>query len=174
MQLWKTTFITVCAFLGVTSTMLYTSCEQDPCLDLKCEHGGSCAEGLCRCKVGYEGAECEIMAADKFLGLYVGERACDGLTPIRDSVIIFLDKYPNKVKLVQTSRINDTLSGTTGDLTTEGYSIQFDDYSRENYRRYSRAVLSRNGFKNLTVFNQVVEDVTVSTDKKICDFIGRK
>lgn len=173
MKVWKITFITVVAFFGIGSAVLYSSCERDACLDLHCLNGGACAEGYCRCKTGYEGAECEINAADKFLGLYIGDKTCVG-SPIPDTILIYLDEYPNKVKMVQYSSIQDTLSGTTGDYTTEGYELNFDDYSRGNYRRHTSAKLSPNGFQNLTVYNEFVTDVTVSTDKDVCNFIGRK
>jgi len=173
MNIWKTSLITAFAFIGITTTVLYSSCEQDPCLDLKCKNGGACVEGLCRCKTGFEGAECEIKAADKFLGLYIGERTCTG-SPISDSVLIFLDEYPDKVKMVQYSRMQDTLKGTVGDYNSENYLINFEDYSRDNYRRTTSASLSRNGFENLTVYNEIIEDISVSQNKEICNFIGRK
>jgi hypothetical protein len=173
MKVWKITFITMLAFFAVGSIVLYSSCERDACLDLKCRNGGACAEGYCRCKTGYEGAECEIMAADKFLGLYIGERTCVG-SPVPDTVLIFLDDYPNKVKMVQFSRKEDTLSGTTGSYSSEGYDLNFEDYSRGNYRRHSSAKLSPNGFKNLSVYNEYVADVTVSNEKEVCNFLGRK
>lgn len=170
MKIWKTTLIAAFAFFGITSTVLYTSCERDACLDLKCRNGGSCAEGFCRCKTGYEGAECEISAADKFLGRYIGERTCTG-SPLSDTIEIFLDQYPDKVKMVQYSRIADTLSGTVKEYDTDGYAISFSEYSRDNYRRYSTGKLFLDQRK-LSVYNEFTEDITVSTGKEVCNFLG--
>jgi len=170
MKIWKTTLISAFAFFGISSTVLYTSCEQDACLDLKCKNGGSCAEGFCRCKTGYEGAECEIIAADKFLGRYIGQRACTG-SPISDTIEIFLDQYPDKVKMVQHSRPADTLSGTVKGYETDGYAISFAEYSRDNYRRYTTAKLLLDQRK-LSVYNEITEDITISTNKEVCNFLG--
>jgi len=59
MKLLKYTLLPALFFIGIASSVLYTSCEKDYCTLLKCKNGGSCAEGFCRCKSGYEGTECE-------------------------------------------------------------------------------------------------------------------
>ena len=170
MKFLKKTLITIIACLGVSSTTLFTSCEQDACLDLKCRNGGSCAEGFCRCKTGYEGAECEINAADKFLGLYIGQRTCTG-SPVVDTVLVYLDSYPDKVKMVQYSSKEDTLSGTVQQYENDSYAIDFVEYSRNDYRRFSSAKLFLDR-ERLSVYNEITQDITVPTPKEVCNFIG--
>lgn len=168
MNIWKSVFISAFSFLGVATTVLYSSCERDACLSLKCKNGGSCAEGFCRCKTGYEGAECENMAADKFLNKFIGQKTCAG-TPTPDTILIFLDTYPNKIKMVQFSRKEDTLTGTA-----DKYHIRFDDYARDNYRRFSSADLSGGNFEKITVYNEFINDISVSSVKEVCNFQGFK
>ncbi|HQE11488.1 MAG TPA: hypothetical protein PLQ78_01940 [Flavipsychrobacter sp.] len=168
MNIWKTVFISAFSFLGVASTVLYSSCEQDACLSLKCRNGGSCAEGFCRCKTGYEGAECETRAADKFLYLFIGQKTCAG-APVPDTVLIYLDQYPNKIKMVQYSKKEDTLTGVA-----DKYHVRFDDYARGNYRRFSSADLSSGEFEKISIYNEYINDVTVSSVKEACNFQGFK
>lgn len=57
--------------LGAFSLATYTACtkdEKDPCLNVKCLNGGTCASGLCNCATGYEGDSCSIVSRTKFLG----------------------------------------------------------------------------------------------------------
>jgi len=165
MKLWKHTLITAIAFFGITSTVLYTSCEKDSCADLKCRNGGSCAEGFCRCPVGYEGTECEIQAATKFLGRYIGHYTCPGNQPLVDTVDVWLEQYPNKVKLVEHSSIADTLSGTVA-----GHDLTFSTESNGNYRKYTKAEVVN---QKITVYTEEVYDVTTGA-KQTCSFIGFK
>src|SRR5690606_5316654 len=112
MRFWKHTLITAFAFIGISSTVLYTSCEQDACIDLKCRNGGSCSEGFCRCKAGYEGAECEHTALEKFVAVYYGYTKCNEDAPRIDSVRIRKVTEPNVVSVIKYSRFADTLTGT--------------------------------------------------------------
>jgi hypothetical protein len=112
MKLWKNTLISAMAFMGISSTVLYTSCEQDSCLDLVCKNGGSCADGFCRCQTGFEGTECEIKAGTKFIGRFIGNVKCNELPPLTDTVDIWMSQEPNQLKMVQYSRKFDTVSGT--------------------------------------------------------------
>ena len=34
--------------------------SDDPCADVVCQNGGTCASGVCECPVGYNGDLCEI------------------------------------------------------------------------------------------------------------------
>lgn len=88
MKFWRYSLVTIFAFFGIASTVLFTSCEQDSCLELKCRNGGTCAEGYCRCIDGYEGTECEIPVYYKFLGFYDGVFQYDGLPSFRDSAMV--------------------------------------------------------------------------------------
>jgi hypothetical protein len=67
-------FLTV----GIFSTALFTSCNQDKCKDTVCNNGGTCNEtdGSCNCPVGYEGSNCETLSRTKFLGVFSGNETC--------------------------------------------------------------------------------------------------
>ena len=165
MKLWKHTLITAFAFFGITSTVLYTSCEKDSCLDLKCRNGGACAEGFCRCPVGYEGTECETEVATKFLGRFIGHYSCPNNSPLVDTVDIWLEQSPNKVFLVEHSNVTDTMAGTV-----TGNVLDFEVQNQNDYRKYTRAQLDA---RKLTVFIEEVLNTTTG-QKRTCSFIGFK
>lgn len=170
MKIWKTSLLTFLSFFAISATVLFSSCEQDACLDLKCDNGGACADGFCRCQVGYEGAECETPVAEKFLDVFIGERNCNGVS-FPDTVIIFIDEYPNRVKMVQTSSIQDTLTGLVADdFNAEGYSVSFDEYTRDNYYRKSSAKLSGTNYEKIIISNLIKDN----GESSHCIFFGVK
>lgn len=164
MKLWKHTLITAVAFFGIAGTVLYSSCEKDTCDGLQCKNGGSCAEGFCRCPVGFEGTECETMAGTKFVGMFVGNYTCPATSPLKDTVTIWFEAEPNRMKLVQTSRVHDTLVGTASKD-----ELLFEEQTSGNYRRYTKATMQD---KKLTIFLEEVQDVNNPATKKTCNFIG--
>lgn len=103
MKNWKISLITILCFFAVSSMILLSSCEQDPCMELDCKNGGVCSDGYCECPVGYEGAECEIPSSERFIGTYVGSVKCQtsqgALPSFTDTVSIALIEAPNTVKL---------------------------------------------------------------------------
>ena len=62
--------------------VIYTSCTPDKCKAIACAYGGSCEEGACKCRAGYEGPTCETVTRSKFLGFWsVKEQG--SVTPLR-------------------------------------------------------------------------------------------
>lgn len=117
MKTWKLALITAMSFFTLATVITLSSCEKDPCVDLNCKNGGSCSNGYCQCPVGFEGAECEITAASKFVGVYAGSTRC-GLNPNEnDTVSIVLLSEPNQVKLKMGTG-NTSLLGFTGTAQT--------------------------------------------------------
>jgi hypothetical protein len=99
MKTWKLSLLTIFGFLAFSSVILFASCEQDPCVDLDCQNGGACSDGYCQCPTGFEGPECKITAASRFVGTYVGSVRCDNFPIQADTVSIVLVKAPNQVEL---------------------------------------------------------------------------
>lgn len=114
MKFWKHTLISTIAFIGIAFTVLYSSCADDSCLKLKCRNGGTCANEKCKCPTGYEGTQCELLAADRFRGAYKGITQINRETPIIDSAIITVAKYPNTINFRRWSRYDDVLVGQVG------------------------------------------------------------
>jgi hypothetical protein len=165
MKLWKHTLITALLFTGAATAVTFTACESDSCLDLVCKNGGSCAEGFCRCPTGYEGTECEVKSAAKFVGFYVGNVKCGILPPLKDTVEIFLVANPNQVKLVQHSRIADTMFGTVVNQNLNIPEITFSDYRR--------AFNVTSDSSRLIYSVQEIESFS-GNEKSMCQFIGFK
>ena len=114
MKLWKHTLISTLAFIGLSSTVLYTSCTDDACLKLKCRNGGTCADDKCKCPTGYEGSQCESRSADRFYGIYHGTTKINQAPPFIDSVYVRVSQYPNVIKFIRVSRADDVIEGTIG------------------------------------------------------------
>jgi hypothetical protein len=165
MKFWKHTLITAVSFLGIATTVLYTACEKDSCTDLKCKNGGSCAEGFCRCPSGYEGSECEIKTATRFVGVFTGNTRCNQSPGIIDTLEVMMKTEPNVVKMVLHSNITDTLVGTVN-----GNSVAVADYNENNQAKYVNVTLDR---KKITLYVENVTNVAAGT-KSVCNFIGYK
>ncbi len=163
MKLWKHTLITAVAFFGLSGAVLYSSCEKDSCLDLKCKNGGTCVEGYCRCPSGFEGTECEAQVATKFLGRYIGHFTCP--QPVVDTIVIWLDEAPDRVGFVQYSNITDTLTAKA-----EGSFLTFDTQISGNALKYNRAEVDA---QRITVFSQLTINDPQATNQT-CSFIGFK
>ncbi len=50
-----TVFITLAGF----GSLIYTSCKKDKCKGVVCQNSGVCSNGVCTCKTGYSGVNCE-------------------------------------------------------------------------------------------------------------------
>ena len=162
MKFWKSIFLSAAAFVAVATTVTFTSCEKDSCTDLKCKNGGACSEGFCRCKTGYEGAECELKISDRFLGTYVGYNHCNGDPALVDTVDVYFEREPNVLSLYRRANPGTVMTGTAS-----GYEILIDDVTSGSNRRHVTVVLDT---KEITVH---VENYTGSTSL-VCNFIGSK
>ncbi len=64
----KKILITALGTLSVALSFTYVSCNPDKCKTIVCAHNGVCDRGICTCPSGYEGASCETISRDKFIG----------------------------------------------------------------------------------------------------------
>lgn len=162
----KLTLITIFSFFALAAMITFSSCEQDPCTDLKCQNGGSCSEGYCQCPVGYEGAECEHTASSKFVGVYVGHTKCDAFPVETDTVTIELIEAPNKVRL-KIGAGSTSLLGFEG--TAETPETHFVTHVDENVEVHAYATVDGGSlYIYLETINKLVDQ------RQICRFTGRK
>lgn len=166
MKFWKHSFFTALAFIAIAAIVTFSACERDSCLDLTCKFGGTCVEGFCRCRTGYEGTECEFEAGQKFVGLYVGNVKCGDNPPLIDSVEIFWVKKPDQLMIVQRSRIADTLYGVANQLVVDVPQVSIGDYRR------SFNIVSGDNNK-LTLNSEEIFSVS-NGNRNVCQFIGFK
>ncbi len=117
MKNWKSLLITVFGFFSIAGMLLLNSCTQDPCTDLVCQKGGACSDGFCQCPTGFEGAECEIEAANRFVGKYAGSMRCNNFPVQADTVTIEYVSKPNQLMLKMGAGTTSVLS-FTGTATT--------------------------------------------------------
>jgi hypothetical protein len=134
MKNWKSFIITVFSFFAVGGMVTFNSCVKDPCTDLKCQNRGVCSDGFCQCPTGYEGAECEITAASRFVGTWAGSVRINNNPISADTVRIELTEKPNKIT-VHMGAGNTSVLGYTGiaetpethfvTYTTDGVEVHF-------------------------------------------------
>lgn len=179
MKFWKHTFVAMAAFVGIGSTVLYTSCEKDSCLELRCLNGGACSDGFCRCPSGFEGPTCETRVVDKFPGRYMGENRCVQDTTEYPKFIDTVDIYLRDsvtLAVVQRSNAQDTFFGKAmpidSDLGVAIRTIEFpDDSSTVNFVTKVSAELDE-AKKRLTFYTQ---RTNLTTGVKVdCKFLGFK
>ena len=121
MKFWKHTLISAIAFVGVSSSVLYTSCTEDSCKTLICRNGATCADGQCKCPTGFEGTQCEKRAADRYIGFYVGQLNIDNQPPVADSARIWVVNYPATVAFERFTREHDVLIGNVSPVDGKIY-----------------------------------------------------
>lgn len=95
MKRWKLSVLSLSLTLTAFGFVLFGSCETDPCTQLSCKNGSACTEGYCRCPTGYEGAECEIKTAQKFIGVFIGYNHCDDYPAMNDTLDVYQVAEPN-------------------------------------------------------------------------------
>lgn len=127
MKNWKSLLIAVCSFFTISGMVLLNSCVKDPCSDLACRNGGSCSDGYCQCPTGYEGAECEITAASRFVGKWAGSIRCNNFPIQADTVTIVLQQAPNQVTMRMGAGNTILLDFNGGVETPETHFVSYID-----------------------------------------------
>jgi hypothetical protein len=163
MKNWRSLLLTAIAFLGISTMVLFSSCEQDPCAELNCQNGGVCSDGFCRCPIGFEGSECTISTASRFVGTYLGSRNCSDVPPIADSITIELISDPNIIRLHLGSETNPAIE-LDGTATNSEAQL---DYKGEGIEIHAYVTIEGN---NINVFLQTV----YADGREICQFTGTK
>lgn len=169
MKYWKLTLLTICSFFTISATVLISSCEKDPCTELKCKNGSACTEGFCRCQTGYEGAECELKIIDRFLGTYYGYNHCGEESALLDTLDVYQIASPNVVEFaLRHSNPGEKIRGTVGG-TVEGYTITVPDDESGTGVRKVNAVVDHN---QITLFIERDIDFNNPGFKSVCTFVG--
>lgn len=114
MRFWKHSLLAAGIFMGIASTVTYTSCTHDSCKNLICRNGGTCADEACRCPDGYEGTQCEILSRTKFLGTYDGQIKVNDLPVKIDSAVVITSNALQNNSTIETfiySRLPEKMTG---------------------------------------------------------------
>lgn len=175
MKAWKINLFGVALFLGILVTLIYTSCEKNVCNGVSCQHGGSCANGLCTCPEGYEGAQCQTLATDRYVGTYIGYTICDNLAQVIDTVIIAKDKSGVTAVTVDMRSIRPKLlkGYVTSNVSTYRIIVTNNDSTltskSHDYRTFTITLQSD---KKLSVNSY--EDISSPSDTSVhkCNFLS--
>lgn len=161
----KSTLIAVLAFLAISSTVFLNSCAKDPCNDLNCQNGASCNDGSCICPTGYEGAECDITAASKFVGKYSGSLRCDQFPIDFDNITITLAENPNLITLRMGAGNTSVLDMTGIAATPETHIKTYIEELEVTIHAYIRV--------DADVIAVYLESISLNTsNRQICRFNG--
>ncbi len=173
MKFWKPVLFTTLSFFAVLTTVVYTSCEKDPCDNVTCQHGGSCHTGICSCPTGYEGPSCENMSINHFIGTFSGFSGCNNGAQLIDTV--FVKQYPrsvNKLKIWEKLHPMDTFVGTLS-VNQSTYVIIVPQKTDTNYQKIYNITVQDD--KKL-VLHTYERDLRIPGDTSIndCTFTGFK
>lgn len=69
-RIFKTIVMSALGAITAFSAVTYSSCNNDKCKAIACAYDGVCKDGACVCKSGYEGAQCETITRDKYIGVW--------------------------------------------------------------------------------------------------------
>ncbi len=127
--------------LGVFGLTIYSSCSKnetpDPCANVTCQNGGTCVNGSCKCPEGYEGADCSVKAALKFIGSYNAADDCNPPFRTGDSLNYIISITPNtdaaKIDIINLAN-NNNLKATA---TIHGDSISIPAQQLSDNRTYT-------------------------------------
>ena len=161
----KSTLLAVASFLAISSTVFLNSCAKDPCNELSCQNGASCNDGMCICPTGYEGAECDITAASKFVGKYSGSLRCDQFPLEFDNIEIVLAQNPNIITLKMGAGNTSVLDMTGVAETPETHFQTYIEELEVTIHAYIRV--------DGDVIAVYLESISLNTDhKQNCRFNG--
>ena len=166
MKNWKISLLTIFSFLALSSVVLFASCEQDPCVDLDCKNGGTCSDGYCQCPTGFEGAECNITAASRFVGIYAGSVQCEGSAIQTDTLSIELIQAPDQIRL-KIGVGNTSVLGFDGVAATPEAS--FETYEDNKVIIHAYATVNGN---LIHVYLETLDKQT--TNRQVCKFTGTR
>jgi hypothetical protein len=155
MKFWKPIILTTALFIAFTSIVLYSSCEKDPCTDITCKNGGSCANGVCKCPTGYEDPTCSTPSIARFVGVYAGYTTCNNGAEVIDTVFIVpisVKKITN-VNILQKSTIYDLLTGTVS-VNESTYTLLIPDKVIPNYQKKYNVTLQGDSKLILDTYEQ--------------------
>lgn len=164
MKRFQYVLITALAFIGISSAVIFSSCEVDPCTELSCKNGSQCANGHCQCPTGFEGAECEIKSADRFIGKFAGLSRCGLLPASNDTAVILLVSEPNQVE-IKIGLGRTSILKLTGTAKTP--EIIFPIYEDEGVRVITNATVDND---QLTFYNETLNKLDGT--RQVCTFIG--
>lgn len=161
----KSTLIKAFSFVILSSAIFLSSCTQDPCNDLNCQNGASCSDGHCVCAPGYEGAECDLLTADKFVGKYEGSLRCDQFPIDVKQIEIVLTEYPNVITLKMGAGNTSVLDMTGIAETPETHIETYVEELEATIHAYIRVDADR-----ISVY---LESISLNTtNRQICRFNG--
>lgn len=174
MKFWKPIFLASSLFLTFAGVVLYSSCEKDPCVNVNCQNGGSCNNGVCKCPTGYEGPTCATASIDRFVGYYAGYTQCNEGAEVIDTVFItpYGSKNVSEVYVEQKTLPHDMLLGTVSSNETT-YSLLIPDKIATNYYKKYHITLQSD---NKLILDTYEQDYTTPGDTIInhCIFTGFK
>lgn len=150
--------ISALAFLGVCTIMVYSACDRDSCLTLKCKHEAPCVNGVCKCPTGYVGTECQTWATDRWVNSYLGDTKCNSTPPFFDSLSVAVASEPDKINVYIKSKPGYVFYGMI-----DGDQADLVDTA---HKATGHIVLDKD-----TKITLYMEE-TLNSEKSTCSFVG--
>lgn len=178
MKFWKQILLTVSLFAAIAVVTVHTSCEKNSCDGITCYNGGACGNGACHCPSGWEGAQCERLKRDRYLGVYAGYITCNnGALTIDTAFITQGNAGPTSVDVVLKSIRPKVIHGyVSSNESTYSIIVTNNDSSIAGAAYYSRMyTITLQSDRNLSI--HTYESSTTGLDDTIhnaCAFLGYK
>lgn len=77
MRSFKAVVVSAVIAMGVFFGVSYSSCSKDSCKGVTCINNGQCGGGVCMCKAGVGGLNCELIYRDIYSNTYKGSGGPD-------------------------------------------------------------------------------------------------
>ena len=89
--------------IGIVLAFLVTAagCDRNTCQNVSCPIGQACNSGQCYCSDGFEGADCQTISAQKYIGNYnFSSENCTPITPFTTAnVFIQQGNFNNQIEI---------------------------------------------------------------------------
>jgi hypothetical protein len=105
--------------------LIFISCA-NPCKNIDCSGNGSCNQGICACRSGYEGRDCESEIRKKFIGTFDMAEECSS-GPTIYTVIIEPD--PNNAEKIILNNIYNTEFEVKATVDKDLFVIEQTEFS---------------------------------------------
>ncbi len=142
-----TALLTIVGF----SSLIYTACHKDKCVNMTCLNLGRCDNGICTCPAGFEGLRCDTLSRNKFIYRFNGGDSCHVPVKFSQYHITFVTNTAKPTEMVMKNFLNNqddsafctiwatdsfSFEGSNNSTTYNGIGKLYHDTLKMHYNVY--------------------------------------